>query len=38
MVVFLVASLLLTGRKKAKSLDEIENEFVHKRENTAAEV
>lgn len=38
MVVFLVASLWLTGRKKAKSLDDIESEFVHKRENHAAEV
>lgn len=37
MVVFLVASLLLTGNKKAKSLDEIENKFVHKREGTSAE-
>ncbi len=38
MVVFLVASLWLTGRKKAKSLDDIESEFVHNRENHAAEV
>lgn len=34
MVVFLIASLLLAGRKKAKSLDDIESEFVHKREGT----
>lgn len=37
MLVFLVASLLLTGNKKAKSIDEIESEFVQKREHNAAE-
>jgi putative membrane protein len=38
MVVFLVASLLLTGRKNAKSLDEVESAFVHNRETKTAEV
>ncbi len=37
MVVFLVASLLLTGRKKTKSIDEIESEFVHNRETQSLE-
>lgn len=36
-VVFLLASLFLSGRKKAKSLDEIESEFVHKRESQTIE-
>ncbi|MDF2988189.1 MAG: hypothetical protein K0R50_3699 [Eubacterium sp.] len=37
MVIFLVASLLLTGRKKAKSIDDIESEFVHNRETQSLE-
>jgi len=37
MVIFLVASLLLTGRKKARSIDDIESDFVHKRESNAFE-
>lgn len=35
MLVFLLASLLLTGNKSAKSIDEVESEYVHKRENVS---
>ncbi|MDP4182743.1 MAG: YhgE/Pip family protein, partial [Bacillota bacterium] len=34
MIIFLAASLFLTGRKKAKSIDEIESEIVHRRESS----
>jgi putative membrane protein len=37
LVVFLLASLLLTGNKTARSIDDVESEYIQKREKASAE-